>query len=68
MGILLINFHSFFNKIRSGVVLKLAPKLCEAIKEGNVSGEHYKGFWIDVGTPERLHKIDAKLQSKQGKH
>ena len=55
---------SFFNNIKSGVVSKLAPKLCQAITEGSVSGEHYKGVWVDVGTPERLHILDAKLRRK----
>ena len=55
---------SFFNGIKPGIVSKLAPKLCQAITEGSVSGEHYKGVWIDVGTPERLHRLDAQLRKK----
>lgn len=55
---------SFFNGIKPGIVSKLAPKLCQAITEGNISGEHYKGVWADVGTPERLHRLDAQLRNK----
>jgi MurNAc alpha-1-phosphate uridylyltransferase len=55
---------SFFNGIEPGIVSKLAPRLCQAITEGNVSGEHYKGVWVDVGTPERLHRLDAQLRNK----
>ncbi|MBL79602.1 MAG: mannose-1-phosphate guanylyltransferase [Nitrosomonadaceae bacterium] len=55
---------SFFNSIGPGVVTKLAPKLYQAITEGNVSGEYYDGVWVDVGTPERLYRLDAKLRSK----
>lgn len=37
----------------------LAPLLRAAMRRGKVSGEHYHGTWIDVGTPERL--ADATL-------
>jgi MurNAc alpha-1-phosphate uridylyltransferase len=26
-----------------------------------VTGEHYTGRWVDVGTPERLARLDAEL-------
>ena len=39
----------------------LAPLLYEAIREGAVSGEHYRGAWYDIGTPERLHCLDSRL-------
>lgn len=39
----------------------LAPLLREAITQGQVSGEHYRGRWIDVGTPERLEALDRLL-------
>lgn len=32
----------------------LAPILREAIRHSKVSAEHFRGSWIDVGTPERL--------------
>ena len=32
----------------------LAPILRDAIREDRISGEHYQGRWIDIGTPERL--------------
>lgn len=28
---------------------------------GKVSGEHYPGLWMDVGTPERLHLLNDHL-------
>jgi len=55
---------SFFYGIKPGIVSKLAPKLCQAITEGKVSGEHYKGVWVDVGTPERLHRLDVQLRNE----
>jgi len=32
----------------------LAPLLQEAIEQGEVTGEHHRGSWADVGTPGRL--------------
>ena len=42
----------------------LAPLLRAAARQGLVSGEHYTGCWIDVGTPERLQQ--AELQARGG--
>jgi MurNAc alpha-1-phosphate uridylyltransferase len=33
---------------------KLLPQLLGAMRQGRLSGEHYQGLWIDVGTVERL--------------
>lgn len=40
---------------------RLAPLLQRATKLGEVSGELYRGFWIDVGTVQRLEYLDKKL-------
>lgn len=37
----------------------LAPLLRQAMARSAVTGEHYQGVWSDVGTPARLHAIDA---------
>lgn len=37
----------------------LAPILREAIDFAVVSGEHHRGAWSDVGTPERLAALNA---------
>ncbi|MEE9548027.1 MAG: nucleotidyltransferase family protein [Nitrosomonadaceae bacterium] len=55
---------TFFKGVEPGLVAKLAPKLCKAIVAGKVSGEHYKGVWVDVGTPERLRKLDVQLSNE----
>ena len=39
----------------------LAPLLRGAMEKGAVSGEHYRGQWFDIGTPERLAQLDALL-------
>ncbi|MDA1107255.1 MAG: nucleotidyltransferase family protein [Proteobacteria bacterium] len=40
----------------------LAPLLRTAMSAKAVSGEHYRGRWIDIGTPERLRELDRELQ------
>jgi MurNAc alpha-1-phosphate uridylyltransferase len=37
----------------------LAPLLREAMRRGQVTGEHYRGRWSDVGTPQRLAELNA---------
>ncbi|RYG14262.1 MAG: nucleotidyltransferase family protein, partial [Burkholderiales bacterium] len=37
---------------------KLAPLLRRSIAEGHVTGEHHRGRWTDVGTPQRLAQLD----------
>ncbi len=43
-------------------IFPLAPLLREAMRSNGVSGEHYPGRWLDIGTPERLHTLDQQLQ------
>lgn len=35
----------------------LAPLLRRAARQGLLSGEHYTGQWLDVGTPQRLEAL-----------
>jgi len=37
------------------------PLLREAIKKGKVTGELHKGKWLDIGTPERLERLNIEL-------
>lgn len=46
-----------------GGAFRLAPLLRQAIARGQVSGEHFTGHWIDVGTQERLAAAEALLAS-----
>lgn len=52
-----------FASVAPGSKAKLAPLLYAAIAEGRATAEHYRGAWVDVGTPERLHALDRKLSS-----
>ncbi len=42
----------------------LAPLLRRAMARGLVTGEHHRGGWFDVGTPQRLRALDARLASE----
>jgi N-acetyl-alpha-D-muramate 1-phosphate uridylyltransferase len=39
----------------------IVPLLKQAMAKGKVGGEHYKGQWFDIGTPERLSQLEALL-------
>ncbi len=39
----------------------LAPLLRQAMALGKVSGELYGGFWMDIGTQDRLSALDERL-------
>jgi len=41
----------------------LLPLFRRAIRDARLAGEHYPGAWTDVGTPERLRALDARLRS-----
>jgi len=43
-------------------VFPLAPLLREAMRNGQVTGEHYTGGWMDIGTPQRLAELDEQLK------
>ena len=56
---------SLFGHIPRGSSAPLAPLLREQIALGKISGEHYRGLWVDVGTPQRLAELDSQLCSLQ---
>lgn len=51
-----------FAGIAPGAKAKLAPLLREQMELGRVGGSHYQGRWEDVGTPERLRRLDDELR------
>jgi MurNAc alpha-1-phosphate uridylyltransferase len=51
-----------FREIAPGARAALAPLLRAAATLGRVTGEHYSGRWLDVGTPGRLARLDAELR------
>jgi MurNAc alpha-1-phosphate uridylyltransferase len=40
----------------------LLPLLLKAMTLGRASGEYFTGDWLDVGTPQRLAALDARLR------
>ncbi|HEX2201389.1 MAG TPA: mannose-1-phosphate guanylyltransferase, partial [Gammaproteobacteria bacterium] len=52
---------ALFDECNSGR-FSLAAVIRKAASWGLVTGEHYRGMWIDIGTPERLAQLDASLQ------
>ena len=53
-----------FDVLTPGEKTPLAPLLRQAAEQGAVSGEHYRGRWEDVGTPERLMNLDRELAGR----
>lgn len=52
-----------FTGLTRGQPAKLAPLLRHAMADDRVSGELHQGRWEDVGTPERLGKLDQELRN-----
>lgn len=50
--------------IAAGQKAPLAPLWRAAAAHGAISGELYQGHWSDVGTPERLARLEAELQAR----
>ena len=52
---------ALFAGIKHGEPAKLAPLLKQAIADGKVSAEHFRGVWHDIGTPERLTALNQQF-------
>jgi len=59
---------NLFADIPRGSVAPLAPLLRAQIALGRVSGEYHRGLWVDVGTPQRLDKLDRQIRSALHSH
>ena len=55
---------ALFNEIPRYTRAKLAPLLRTAMQTGLVSGEYYDGYWLDVGTVERLQQANQWFAEK----
>lgn len=57
-------YHAdLFEPIRPGDKAPLAPLLRDAMARGRVGGELHSGLWMDIGTPQRLAELDARVHS-----
>jgi len=55
-------FHpAIFREIAPDTRVKLFPWAYRFVDEGRVTGEHYRGPWDNVGTPEQLAALDRRL-------
>jgi N-acetyl-alpha-D-muramate 1-phosphate uridylyltransferase len=54
---------ALFRHIPRGTIAPLAPLLRAQITLNKVSGEHFQGRWVDVGTPQRLQQLDNALRT-----
>ncbi|WP_038168497.1 N-acetylmuramate alpha-1-phosphate uridylyltransferase MurU [Thiomonas sp. FB-Cd] len=43
---------------------KLFPWMYAEVDAGRVSGEHFRGVWHNIGTPEQLASLDAELRTR----
>lgn len=50
---------AFFAGLPAHQPAKLLPQLLAGMERKQLTGEHYRGLWIDVGTVERLAEADA---------
>ena len=44
---------------------RLAPLLRDAMSVGQVTGEHFTGHWVDVGTQERLAEVEQLIKGRR---
>jgi len=52
---------ALFGALAPGVPAPLAPLLRAAMADGRVSAELHPGYWLDVGTPQRLAELEHHL-------
>ncbi|HEY6094835.1 MAG TPA: nucleotidyltransferase family protein [Gallionellaceae bacterium] len=55
---------ALFAHLDRNAAAPLAPLLRKQIVQGQASGEHHQGVWVDVGTPQRLHELDILLRAQ----
>lgn len=53
-----------FKDIERGKAAKLAPLLKAAMADGLVTAQHYSGVWHDIGTPERLNRLNEIVSNR----
>ena len=52
---------ALFAGVARGTKCPLSALLKPAMAQGHVSGEHHRGLWMDIGTPQRLAELERRL-------
>lgn len=52
-----------FDAVAPGERAPLAPLLFDSRARGALSGELFRGGWMDIGTPQRLDDLDRRLRT-----
>jgi MurNAc alpha-1-phosphate uridylyltransferase len=61
-----IFYPHFFENCTPGRA-PLAPLLHQSAKAKQLSGQHFTGFWFDIGTPARLMEVNDSIVNKESK-
>ena len=56
---------ALFASVGTGAKQQLAALLRPVMAAGRVSGEHHRGLWIDVGTPQRLADVERVVAARR---
>ncbi len=59
---------ALFAAIPRGSKARLAETLITGMRRQQVTGELYRGYWHDVGTPARLAALDRSVRARNGNH
>jgi N-acetyl-alpha-D-muramate 1-phosphate uridylyltransferase len=55
-----------FAGVPRGTKCQLAALLRPAMAKGAIAGEHHRGLWMDIGTPQRLSELERVLGPTPG--
>jgi MurNAc alpha-1-phosphate uridylyltransferase len=58
---------ALFAQIARGARCQLVTLLQPAMARGLVTGEHHRGMWMDIGTPQRLEALERALSAGSGR-
>lgn len=58
---------ALFAPVDRGARCQLAALLAPAMAQGLVTGEHHRGLWMDIGTPQRLEALERALAARGGR-
>ena len=60
--------HPEFVTGETGTCFTLRKKMDESLAGGTMTGSRHRGFWCDVGTPDRYERLRASLERPRQDH